>query len=151
MHLITYAAPVTKNMVHFNGLSYYVLPPLQVAANSGPAPYSYVTDKELIAVDNSGGTYDGRVYVSYTQFIYDGGCKETYVASPILVASLSADASTVLQTVRVGGDSDTYSHGSIPVVDSQGNLYVAYQTTDDSCPITSTQLNSSSQPVFQQQ
>jgi len=30
VHLITYAAPVTKNMVHFNGLSYYVLPPLQV-------------------------------------------------------------------------------------------------------------------------
>ena len=116
-------------------------PPLQVAANAGPAPYSYVMDKEFIAVDNSGGTYDGRVYMSYTQFIYEGGCKETYVASPILVASLSPDASTVLQTVRVGGDADTYSHGSIPVVDSQGNLYVAYQTTDDACPITSTQHN----------
>ena len=126
-------------------------PPVQVAANAGPAPYSYVADKEFIAVDNSGGTYDGRVYVSYTQFIYEGGCKDTYVASPILVASLSPDASTVLQTVRIGGDSDTYSHGSIPVVDNQGNLYVSYQTTDDACPITSTQLNASALPVFQQQ
>jgi len=30
VHLITYAAPVTKNMTHFNGLSYYVLPSLPV-------------------------------------------------------------------------------------------------------------------------
>ena len=28
VHLIAYAAPVTKNMLHFNGLSYYVLPRL---------------------------------------------------------------------------------------------------------------------------
>ncbi len=28
VHLITYAAPFTKDMEHFNNLSYYVLPPL---------------------------------------------------------------------------------------------------------------------------
>jgi hypothetical protein len=36
VHLITYAAPVTKNMLHFNGLSYYVLPSLPVGSTLIP-------------------------------------------------------------------------------------------------------------------
>ena len=55
VHLITYAAPVTKNMLHFNGLSYYVLPRL-------PAGY---TAPEWFSIEL--GIFAGRLYISFPE------------------------------------------------------------------------------------
>ncbi|KAH8590942.1 hypothetical protein B0O99DRAFT_690999 [Bisporella sp. PMI_857] len=55
VHLIAYAAPVTKNMLHFNGLSYYVLPPLPDDC-AIPAWLSI----EL-------GIFAGRLYISFAE------------------------------------------------------------------------------------
>lgn len=54
-HLITYAAPITKNMLHFNSLRYFTMPPL---------PKDHVFPKwfrlEL-------GLFTGRLYVSFDE------------------------------------------------------------------------------------
>jgi hypothetical protein len=55
VHLITYAAPVTKNMQHFNGLSYYVLPPL-------PAGH---TIPEWFSIEL--GIFAGRLYFNFPE------------------------------------------------------------------------------------
>jgi len=55
VHLITYAAPVTKNMQHFNGLSYYVLPPL---------PVGY-TIPDWLSIEL--GIFAGRLYFNFPE------------------------------------------------------------------------------------
>jgi hypothetical protein len=55
VHLITYAAPVTKNMLHFNGLQYYVLPRLPV---NHTAPDWFSTEL---------GIFAGRLYINFSE------------------------------------------------------------------------------------
>ncbi|KAF8867182.1 hypothetical protein BDZ45DRAFT_609382 [Acephala macrosclerotiorum] len=55
VHLITYAAPVTKNMLHFNGLSYYVLPRL---------PMGY-TVPDWFSIEL--GIFAGRLYINFPE------------------------------------------------------------------------------------
>lgn len=55
VHLITYAAPVTKNMLHFNGLSYYVLPRL-------PGGY---TVPDWLSIEL--GVFAGRLYINFSE------------------------------------------------------------------------------------
>lgn len=55
VHLITYAAPLTKSMLHFNGLSYYVLPPL-------PGGYR-APDWFSIEL----GIFAGRLYINFPE------------------------------------------------------------------------------------
>jgi hypothetical protein len=56
VHLISYAAPVTKNMVQFNKLSYYVLPPL---------PNSYAIPTWL-SIEL--GIFAGRLYLDFPEY-----------------------------------------------------------------------------------
>ena len=115
--------------------------PLQVASNSpAPAPFLFA-DKEYIAVDRSGGAFDGQIYVSLTIFEFDTGCLDGYVSSPIFVATLAPSGATVSNFVQIGGGAaDLFSQGSVPGVDSSGNVHVGYQTFDPSCPETVSQL-----------
>ncbi|MCJ1402282.1 hypothetical protein MMC11_005502 [Xylographa trunciseda] len=55
VHLITYAAPVTKNMLHFNELSYYVLPNL---------PDGY-TAPGWLSIEL--GIFAGRLYINFPE------------------------------------------------------------------------------------
>ncbi|OCL13648.1 hypothetical protein AOQ84DRAFT_413466 [Glonium stellatum] len=56
VHLIAYTAPVTKNMLHFNRLSYYALPRL-------PSGYT-VSDKLSIEL----GIFAGRLYIDFSEY-----------------------------------------------------------------------------------
>jgi hypothetical protein len=55
VHLITYAAPVNKNMLHFNELSYYVLPHL---------PAGYISPRWL-SIEL--GIFAGRLYINFPE------------------------------------------------------------------------------------
>ena len=55
VHLIVYAAPVTKFMMHFNGLSYYVLPRL---------PFGY-TMPNWLSLEL--GIFAGRLYFYFSE------------------------------------------------------------------------------------
>lgn len=55
VHIMTYAAPVTKNMLHFNGLLYYVIPPL---------PLNYAVPDWLSV---KLGLFAGRLYMSFAE------------------------------------------------------------------------------------
>lgn len=57
VHLITYAAPVTKNMMHFNDLNYYTMPTL-------PQGHKFPT-WFLIEL----GLFAGRLYASYDECV----------------------------------------------------------------------------------
>lgn len=56
MHLTTYAAPVTKNMVHFNKLTYYALPSL-------PTDFKV---PDWLSVDL--GIFAGRLYLNFDEY-----------------------------------------------------------------------------------
>ena len=55
VHLIAYAAPITKNMLHFNRLSYYVLPRL---------PVGY-TAPSWLSIEL--GIFAGRLYIDFPE------------------------------------------------------------------------------------
>ena len=95
---------------------------LDGADSSGsPLPTDYFNDKEWIAVDQHSGT----VYVSWTRFgLFD---------SPIVVSSSHDHGRTwsPFMTVNPGLQPNgitPYSQGSIPQVDQEGNLYIAYES-----------------------
>ena len=120
--------------------------PLQVAQNSPGPPFFLFLDKEYIAVDRTAGPFAGQIYVSLTQFVHSAGCTTGYVSSPIVVATLTPDAANVKSLVQIGsGTVDLFSQGSVPVVDLDGKVYVAYQTFDSGCPVTVTQFSGEGQ------
>ena len=122
--------------------------PVQVMSNMS-APFILFADKEYVAVDRSGGTYGGQIYISMTAFFFDA-CLEGYQSSPIVVATLTPGGAGLESLVQVGEGDDFFSQGSIPAVDSSGNLYVAYGTFDLGCPETVTQF-AGEEPYGQQQ
>ena len=120
--------------------------PLQVAQNSLGPPIFLFLDKEYIGVDRTSGPFAGQVYVSMTLFVHSAGCTSGYVSSPIVVATLTPDAASVKSLVQIGGGTaDLFSQGSVPAVDLDGKVYVAYQTFDSGCPVTVTQLSGEGQ------
>ncbi|PYI00078.1 hypothetical protein BO71DRAFT_454866 [Aspergillus ellipticus CBS 707.79] len=56
MHLITYAAPVTRRMLHFNRLNYYTIPPLPVEWTPSPRLTLEI------------GIFAGRLYFEYAEY-----------------------------------------------------------------------------------
>jgi hypothetical protein len=112
---------------------------------------SVFLDKEYMAVDNSGGPHDGRIYVTYTRFFFEGGA--TYYEGPIFLAysddggvswavvgevnGASADLCEYQEDTTggtgpgaTGADATAYdcdeNQFSYPVVGSDGTLYVHF-------------------------
>lgn len=112
---------------------------------------SVFLDKEFMTVDTSGGPHDGRIYVTYTRFLFEGGA--AYYESPIYLAysddkaeswtvvgeinGASADLCEYQEDVTggagagaTGPDATSYdcdeNQFSYPVVGSDGTLYVHF-------------------------
>lgn len=112
---------------------------------------SVFLDKEYMAVDNSGGAHDGRLYVTYTRFFFEKG--ENYFESPIYLAysdnggaswtvvgeingasselcEFQADTTGGSGPGATGPDKTPYdcdeNQFSYPVVGSDGTLYVHF-------------------------
>ena len=64
---------------------------------------SVFNDKEYIAVDNTGGPHDGRVYVTWTQFLNDA--TGNYQESAIYLAYSDNYASSFSAPIRISGRS----------------------------------------------
>ncbi len=72
-------------------------------------------DKPYISVDNTGGAFDGRVYVSWTRF----------ASTADIMVSYSTDGGTAFSTPK-RLSSSPLNQGSIPVVGPLGELYVVW-------------------------
>lgn len=139
------------------GVSWWRPGPVLQPDNQGVVTYwpsaldcSVFHDKEYIAVDNSGGPHDGRIYVTWTRFNFAG---QDYLESPIFLAYSDDRGETWTEVGEINGASaelcefqfDTTLDGgslndcdenqfSYPVVGSDGTLYVHFfnsQNTDE--------------------
>jgi hypothetical protein len=95
-------------------------------------------DKDGVAVDNTGGSHDGRVYVTWTQFQFDSS--GNYLESPIEMAYSDDNGDTFSKPTEVSGKSRTLcknqSSGkgddcdedgfAVPIVLSDGKLAIAF-------------------------
>jgi len=80
-------------------------------------------DKDLLAVDNTGGPHNGNLYVSWTDFTFD--FNNFTFAAPIVV-SRSTDGGTTFSTpVQLSPPEDTVS-GAEPAVGPGGEVYVTW-------------------------
>lgn len=76
-------------------------------------------DKEYIAVDNTGGPFDGNVYVSWTRFPVSGSSR--------ILLSRSTDGGLTFSPPILIGDSPGGVQGSVPVVGPRGEVYVVWK------------------------
>ncbi len=101
------------------------------AAPDGSAtPTQYFNDKEWIAVD----PFRGTVYVSWTRFTDDAA--GNYVESPIVVSKSTDGGRHFSAFTRVApslngfhGGITPYAQGSNPVVQNDGTLQIAYESS----------------------
>jgi len=75
-------------------------------------------DKEYIACDNTGGTYDGNVYVTWTRF--------PAVGATVIYGVVSTDGGATFSAPVQIGDLTGGVQGSVPVVAPNGDVYVAW-------------------------
>lgn len=77
-------------------------------------------DKELIAVDNTGGRFDGNVYMAWTEFSPDG---------PQILFVRSTDGGKTFSEPIVLSD-DISVQGATPAVGPNGEVYVVWLSLD---------------------
>jgi hypothetical protein len=99
-------------------------------------------DKEWIAVDNTGGTHDGRVYVTWSRFLSDS-TGVPYLESPIMMAYSDDNATTFSTPIVISGSSPVFctnhssasspatacneDQNSTPVVLANGDVAVSFE------------------------
>jgi hypothetical protein len=84
-------------------------------------------DKEFIAVDTTGGLYDGRVYVAWTdfsnQFAFPAPLSIMFAAS-----STTSPALAFSTPLSLAASSANLLHGAFPLVGPDGSVYVAWSS-----------------------
>ncbi len=94
-------------------------------------------DKPLMAVDNTGSTYDGRIYVSWTDFSAGSKIKFSYSSnhgssfSPeITLATIGQNpgSNAYLKPINTtpGNPTSVFLQGSMPAVGPNGEVYVVW-------------------------
>jgi sugar lactone lactonase YvrE len=78
-------------------------------------------DKEVIAVDNSGGLFDGNVYVAWTEFSFAG---------VQIRFSRSVDGGESFSDPIALNPINFATSGAFPVVDPNGDIYVFWENED---------------------
>jgi flagellar hook capping protein FlgD len=84
------------------------------------AAYSTV-DKGFIAIDNSTGTYDGNVYVTWSNFAF----QNPNLDFPIVFSRSTDGGATFSAPIQVSV-AGSFDQGSEPAVGPAGEIYVAY-------------------------
>jgi hypothetical protein len=92
-----------------------------VMDHSGPGSHDF-EDKELIAVDTTGGAHDGNVYIAWTRFLAGGGNR--------IMLSRSTDGGATFSAPLQISDSTGGYQGTAPAVGPNGELYVAWHRGD---------------------
>jgi hypothetical protein len=87
---------------------------------SGTAPFQ---DKESIAVDASGGAFNGRVYVAWSEFATN------FNTNPrVLVAASTTASSLAFGATQALSPATGFHHGATVAVGPGGEVYVAWST-----------------------
>lgn len=94
-------------------------------------------DKPFMTVDNTAGTYDGRIYVSWTDFSSGSAIKFAYssdhgltYSTPVIISSQSANPGSYPYMKPTDGPPDVpttvFVQGSMPAVGANGEVYIVY-------------------------
>lgn len=98
----------------------------QPVAISGPGSCSgSFEDKEFLAIDTTGGRFNGRVYVAWSEFPPEG-----QIGNPqaLLAASTSTSPLIFGSTIALAPSAGSFQHGTFPIVGPDGTVYVAWST-----------------------
>jgi hypothetical protein len=135
-----------------------VVPPLAPPKGIGIATYwdqvfdfAVGNDKEYIAVDNTGGPHNGRVYVTWTRFEFSG---DTFIRSPINMVFSDDNGLTFSDRIEISGASQTLcpnTFGLMPgVCDADQDSYPIV-APDGTLVVVFTNFNNESPPHFRDQ
>ena len=110
---------------------------------SGPSsanPPDGFEDKEFIAIDNTGGTYNGRVYVAWTDF--SNQFSSTAPTTIMFASSSATSPSLTFNTpLQLATSSSGIYHGAFPLVGPDGSVYVAWVELSSTTSAASATIN----------
>jgi hypothetical protein len=89
-----------------------------------PSNAQFTMDKELLAVDRSGGQFDGRVYIAMSQGQFDNIAMP--VGTEIIVAHSTSVTPLAFSPWLKLSPTDTLHHGAMPAVGPGGEVYVVW-------------------------
>jgi hypothetical protein len=106
-------------------------------AISGPGSCSSAfEDKEFLAVDTTGGTFNGRVYVAWSEFPANDGNPQALFAG-----STSTSPLVFGPTIALAPSGSSFQHGAFPIVGVDGTVYVAWSTLTSISTAASATIN----------
>ena len=95
-------------------------------AISGPGSCSgSFEDKEFLAIDTTGGRFNNRIYVAWSEFPPDG---QTGNPQALLAASTSTSPLAFGPTIALAPSPTSFQHGTFPAVGPDGTVYVVWST-----------------------
>lgn len=89
-----------------------------------PTSAQFTMDKELLAVDRSGGAFAGRVYIAMSEGMFDNIAMP--VGTHIIVAHSTSAAPLAFSSWQKLSPTDTLHHGAMPAVGPGGEVYVVW-------------------------
>jgi hypothetical protein len=106
-------------------------------AISGPGSCSGAfEDKEFLAVDSTGGSFSGRVYVAWSEFPPNDENPQALFA-----ASTSTSPLVFGPTIALAPSASSFQHGTFPIVGPDGTVYVAWSTLTSISTAASATIN----------
>jgi hypothetical protein len=125
---------VTKGTFDASGNLHWGLQPVFIGQTTSPSIFN---DKPWTAVDtHTSSPFQGRVYVSWTRFVFSAGTG-AYVQSPIIFA-FSTDGGQTFSTPELISPNVIYSQGSHVMVGPDGTVYVLWDGDTRLGPFDST-------------
>ena len=105
----------------------------------GPGSCSrFFEDKEFLAIDTTGGHFDGRVYVAWSEFP-----PEDQPGKPqaLFAASTSTSPLVFGPTIALAPSASSFQHGTFPIVGVDGTVYVAWSSLTSISTAASATIN----------
>lgn len=92
-------------------------------------------DKEFIAIDTTGGTYNNRIYVAWSEFPASGNPQ-------VMLAASSSNSPLAFSTsIELAPSAASFQHGAFPAVAPDGSVYVAWSTLSSTGSAASATIN----------
>jgi hypothetical protein len=108
-------------------------------AISGPGSCSrFFEDKEFLAIDTTGRSFSGRVYVAWSEFPPED---QNGKPQALFAASTSTSPLVFGPTIALAPSASSFQHGTFPIVGPDGTVYVAWSTLTSISTAASATIN----------
>jgi hypothetical protein len=113
-----------------------VLIPGVYSANANSGAFE---DKEFLAIDDTGGPYNGRIYIGWSEF--QNQFDPSLNPQAMFAATSSTSPLAFSPAISLAASAPSFQHGVFPIVALDGSVYVAWSTLSSYSSAASATIN----------